>query len=84
MSRQNIRQLFDDVNVLLDELSVISTEKGFHIDHNLESVALMLMLENDEHELILLKHRLETAKKKLLAGTFKVTDIDKMQTKKAA
>ena len=65
MHEQNIEKLFDEVNDLLIELAIMSTKKGIHLDNDLESVALHLLLDANFSEMTLLKYRIEIACKLL-------------------
>ncbi|MFK5937801.1 MAG: hypothetical protein QM497_05315 [Sulfurimonas sp.] len=76
MSKQNIKQLFDATNELLTELAVVSTKHGYHLDNDLESGLLQLLLDDDLHEMSLLKTRIEAAITKMKNGTFKLNKKD--------
>ena len=84
MSKHNIKKLFDEVNDLLMDLAIVSTEKGIHLDNDLESAVLHLLLNENFNEMTLLKHRIETAIKKIKDGTFKIKDIENIKHSKAA
>ena len=84
MSKQDIKKLFDEVNDLLMDLAFVSTEKGIHLDNDLESAVLRLLLDDNFNEMRLLKYRVETAIKKIKDGTFKIKDIESLEHSKAA
>ena len=73
MSKQNIKQLFDATNALLTELAVVSTKHGYHLDNDLESGLLALLLDDNYNEMSLLKMRIKSAIKKMNDGTFKLS-----------
>ncbi len=76
MKKQNINTLFDEVNDLLMELAIISTENGIHLDNDLESGSFRLLLDDNRNEMSLLKNRIEVAIKKIENGTFKISNAD--------
>ena len=76
MSKQNIKQLFDETNELLTDLAMVSSKFGYHLDNDLESGLLQLLLNDDLHEMSLLKTRIKTAITKMKDGTFKLNKND--------
>jgi len=73
MNIQNIDKMYYEVSDLLIDLATLSTEKGFHLDNDLEGGLFGLLLNEDYNEMLLLKNRIIVAIKKMNSGTFKIS-----------
>ena len=84
MKKQNINKLFDDVNDLLVDLGSTAVSNGILLDNDLSTAVFRLLLDDDFNEMTLVKNRIESAIKKINDGTFKIKDIEDIQTLKVA
>ena len=74
--KSQIEKLYDETSTLLSQLNDISTKNGILLDNDLQNGLFMLLLDNNYHEMKLLRHRIETAIKQINDGIFKVKDSD--------
>ncbi len=84
MKTLKIDTLFNEINNLLSELSQVSSKNGIHLDNDLESAVFELLLDENLNEMTLLKHRMVTAIGQIKSGTFKIKDIESIESRKVA
>ncbi|MEA3228524.1 MAG: hypothetical protein U9P38_05550 [Campylobacterota bacterium] len=77
--KSQIDILHEETTLLLSELYNISTQKGIHLDNDLETGLFMLLVDDNSHEMSLLKHRIERAIKQIEEGTFKVSNLESQE-----
>ena len=74
--KSQIEKLYDETSALLSQLNNISIKNGILLDNDLQNGLFMLLLDDDYHEMKLVKHRVETAIKQISDGTFKIKNVD--------
>ncbi len=83
--KSQIKILNDEVSELLSELYEASTQRGIHLDNNLETGLFMLLLDENYNEMYLLKNRIKLAIKQIKNGTFEIKEVESiLHTQKVA
>ena len=82
MNKQDIDKLYFEASDSLIELSLVSTNKGLHLDNDLEGGLFGLLLEENYREMKLFKARIEHAISQIKNETFKIKDIENILSHK--
>ncbi len=86
MNAENLNNLYKEIDKLTIELIDNAAIKGISLSDAISEALFELYVKEDEHEMILLKRRIEIAISDIKNGTFKrsSSSINELEAKKAS